>query len=782
MPSFAPKRNSSRVRVNAIWLMNAAALSLTVAGVMKSSTFDVKGADYNWSVYTTAPTDGTNSLGFGATYIGSTSSLSAGRMYNVTVGSSPGGAAVDYVNTKSTINDTLWFGTSGTNSTTQNVNVLYNVTFGSYKIDSTKNAYTFLGTNRTQVQVGNTIASTSNSATNAVTFTTSIQNAVTGAANMVINNSSLVAWSLNGFQSHSSNLNPYYNDWTGIPVSPTSRGYQALVLTNSNAGNTAQAVELAGSGNITINGTIDNDTRTMSSNTGQNYGATGKKGNLVITSTGIVTLNGFNSYTGNTTISGDGIVRLGTTPGTAKYAFGGNRDSVSQTSQTGAVTGAAAYFGFSTAIGSFGTVSLTAGSIDMNGAATGPANYLKIAGLGKSSLGAIYNSSSNAATYRGDIEVTDDVSINTAGTGSLTFGGSFFTVNTGKIATFNNATVDTNISAALSGAGNLTKSGSGALNLSGNSNYTGVINFNAGKINLAGSGTTSLGAISFGATSNGVLSLSGRSASVGLLTSADDRAYIEDNNVSNATLTVSTTTDGDFKGALRDGAAGILSFTKSGSGTQTLSGANTYTGATAINAGTINLTGSLGNSATTIGLGATLRGTGASAGSVTVSDGAKITPGSAGVGALTVGATTLSGGGTLNINFYSDAGTAGTNGWSLLNTGALTNNATAGSPFTIKLIGITGQSSDTTGTPFTFDTSTTNSFKILSATSLAESFDKDKFAISSTFTTSATGTWSVTTQNGSDLYATYTVGSVVTDLYWSGISGWSTTSPGTGTG
>jgi CSLREA domain-containing protein len=84
-------------------------------------------------------------------------------------------------------------------------------------------------------------------------------------------------------------------------------------------------------------------------------------------------------------------------------------------------------------------------------------------------------------------------------------------------------------------------------------------------------------------------------------------------------LTVSNTGSSSTLSGVIAGAGGL---TKLGAGTLVLSGANTYTGATAVNAGRLNLDGSI-NSNTTVNSGATLGGTGTinSANTLTVNGG-----------------------------------------------------------------------------------------------------------------------------------------------------------------
>lgn len=85
--------------------------------------------------------------------------------------------------------------------------------------------------------------------------------------------------------------------------------------------------------------------------------------------------------------------------------------------------------------------------------------------------------------------------------------------------------------------------------------------------------------------------------------------------------------DTTFAGEIMDGISAITIVSKYGTRTLTLTGANSYSGATTVNAGTLRVNGSLGATATTVASGATLAGAFSTGGLVTLATGSTCTPG-----------------------------------------------------------------------------------------------------------------------------------------------------------
>jgi autotransporter-associated beta strand protein len=156
------------------------------------------------------------------------------------------------------------------------------------------------------------------------------------------------------------------------------------------------------------------------------------------------------------------------------------------------------------------------------------------------------------------------------------------------------------LSGVVSGSGALSKSGAGTLILAGNNTFTGGLAINAGMVQLGNSGAlnaTTPNPVHFGPGSTGILNLggSGNVTISSLQSNSLPGAPIVENANSApgqiSTLTVNDSGTDTFAGIMRDDPAGrgVLAIAKSGSGTLVLTGANTYTGGTTINAGTLQL-------------------------------------------------------------------------------------------------------------------------------------------------------------------------------------------------
>ncbi len=132
---------------------------------------------------------------------------------------------------------------------------------------------------------------------------------------------------------------------------------------------------------------------------------------------------------------------------------------------------------------------------------------------------------------------------------------------------------------------------------------------------------------------------------------------ISNGDVAPSVVTFTNTTGNDYTLQGANGVTGATALNKTGNGTLTITNANTYTGATSISAGTLNLTGSLTGTAITVSGAAVLAesSTGSIGGAVSLTKSSSGTSTLAGVNTYT-GATSISAG-TLNLT-GSLAGTA----------------------------------------------------------------------------------------------------------------------------
>lgn len=170
------------------------------------------------------------------------------------------------------------------------------------------------------------------------------------------------------------------------------------------------------------------------------------------------------------------------------------------------------------------------------------------------------------------------------------------------------------------------------------------------------------------------------------------------------------------------GTGGLL---KEGGGRLNFESESTYTGATTVAAGELQVNGSITSSAVTVEDGAKLSGVG-SVGSATIGDGATISPGTS-PGELTInGDLTWSGGGNYDWEILSLTAGAGT-GWDLLTVGdeLLFSDLSSTNKFNINLFSLAG--ANTPGALADFNSKTNYTWTILSAATSISGFDANYF-------------------------------------------------------
>jgi autotransporter-associated beta strand protein len=376
------------------------------------------------------------------------------------------------------------------------------------------------------------------------------------------------------------------------------------------------------------------------------------------------------------------------------------------TTGTGAVTigSATANQNINIALGGSQTWNIGAGGMTVSNVVSGTGAALTKSGTGTLTLSSANTYSGGTTISAGTIATSNSSAL---GTGSLTMNGGTFkngatanvtnniVIGSGTNTLTENGTTNFNFTGTLSGAGNVTFGGGGgnaSIGLSFTSNT-----MTSGTITLSG-GTTGIARIKNVNASSSALAwqINGGSTEVsgtfnfGSFNGAGNFAAFNGNS-GNVTYSVGAlNTDATYSGILSStGTNSSLSVTKVGTGTWTLSGANTYTKAgtgatptTTVSAGKLqisNTTGS-GTGASVIavsgGTSATFGGTGTASGAVIVTNGSRLAPGTITTASNfgSAGTLTLSGGLTLtsaNMDFDLSTTAGGSNDKIALSTGAL---------------------------------------------------------------------------------------------------------------
>ncbi len=383
----------------------------------------------------------------------------------------------------------------------------------------------------------------------------------------------------------------------------------------------ASNVEALGTGDVTNNATLE-------LNTGGTFdNAISGSGQVVKSGDDVLTLSGANSYSGGTLISDGTLVAsnveaLGTgdvtddatlelnTGGTFDNAIGGSGNVVKSGADTLTLSGSNSYTGGTTISG--GT--LVASNVE----ALGTGDVTNNATLELNTGGDFINNIGGT----GRVEKSGDDTLTLSGSntytgGTLINGGTLVASNVEALGTgdvTDNATLALNTGGtfdnAISGSGQVVKSGDETLTLSGTNSYTGGTTISGGtlvatNVEALGSGDVTDDAtleLNTGGTFDNAISGSGKVEKSGdkTLTLSGANSYTGGTLISGGTLvasnvealgtgdvtdnaTLELNTGGDFTNNI--GGTGRVE--KSGDGTLTLSGSNTYTGGTLISGGTL---------------------------------------------------------------------------------------------------------------------------------------------------------------------------------------------------
>ncbi len=353
----------------------------------------------------------------------------------------------------------------------------------------------------------------------------------------------------------------------GAPLALTDSSASTTNLRTATAigSNAISGIDKVGTGNWTLPGlnTYQGLTRvtggTLTAGVGSNGALTasalGNASNVVVWNSAVLNLNNFSTEIGLLRMeTGTSSLTLGTATLTVN-TFATNEEGDTRSTRFN------------------GKISGTGGNLVVKGSGTlffisvgnGASAYTGTTTIEKNARVQIGSSSANAnEAFKGSGEFINN--------GLITY------IETGYSRVFANK-ISGEGKVAINFSGNITATLSGANTYTGGTTVSGAT-LKAGSSSAFGANAPMT--VSAGAT----LDLGGNSNSIGSL----DGGGIITNTGASATLTVTSSTNTTFSGVIKDGSASnLLSLTKAGAGTLTLSGTNTFTGVTTLTAGTLSV-------------------------------------------------------------------------------------------------------------------------------------------------------------------------------------------------
>jgi len=537
------------------------------------------------------------------------------------------------------------FGNVTWNAASQSVNVSFTPTSpiaGNLQITSTGSSTLTLGTTPLTISGNLGISGGQfilSSGTTAGTLTVSGNASVSGGQITMSSGSAIGTMNVAG------NFSP-----TAGTITETSTGSGAIVFNGGKLQTYSSGGTISNTINFTVNasdtlqmaaaGTIVSGGGSFTLSAGATLGVTSTAGITTTGATGNIQVTGTRTYTAASNIIYNG----------ASAQAAGN--GLTSTNKANLTINNSAGVSLSAATTITGLLNMTSGTLDMAnvnltvGSLTGSGNITNSSGTAGARTLAIGSDNTSPAAYSGAISngTATSVAVTKSGTGALTLSGN----NTySGVTTLSAGTLNINSSSAIgtgaltinggtidnTSAGTITLTTNNAITIGASFAYGGTndLNLGTGAITNAGSRTITLNGSSRTLTFGGIMTNTAGAVQTTTVNGAGNTfvlgGYALSNNGTSRIDVINGTGNAKITGVVSNGGTSTASgVTYSGTGSLTLSGANTYAGGTTVSSGTLNInsTSAIGTGAFTIS-GGTIDNT--SAGTITLTTNNAITIG-----------------------------------------------------------------------------------------------------------------------------------------------------------